>query len=135
MLKLFSSGVIGTILVGSLGINIYSYIGSKNIEDIEKDKFAFGWFVSTIVLAILLAIIGVLLIIFIPFVSPTSKDYGCIWASILNGLALVSSAFVWDLTTRTKTDLEAYRDRKVFIFSTILFIILFLMSLSYIPFK
>lgn len=135
MLKLFSAGTIGTVLVSSLGIDIYSHIGSKNIEDIERDKFAFGWFVSTLVLAVLAAIIGIVLLLFIPQVSPSSKEYGWIWALVLNGIAIVSSAFAWDLTTRTKTGLEAYKDRRVFIVLTLLFIVLFLMTINSIPFK
>jgi len=136
MLKLFSTGTIGTILVGSLGIDIYSHIDSKNIEDMERDKFAFGWFVSTLVLAVISSIIGTLLLLFIPRVSPNSETYGWIWALILNGLAIVSSAFAWDLSTRTKNDKEfSYKDRRLFIFLTVLFIVTFFMSIYSIPFK
>lgn len=137
MLKLFLVGTVGTILADSFGIDSYSHIDSKNIEDIEKDKFAFAWFVSTLVLAVVSAIVGTLLMLFVPYVSPNSKEYGWIWSLILNGLAIISSAFAWDLSTRSKTNLEeiSYKDRKFFIFLTILFIILFFVSIYYIPFR
>lgn len=129
-MKLLVVGLFGTLLVNSLGIDIYSRIDSKNIEDIEKDLFAFGWFVASIVLSVILAIVGILLLLFLPIV----KHYLWIWNIVLTGMAVISSALAWDLTTRVKSTAETYYlDRKVFMFFTALYIVLWFLSLRGIP--
>lgn len=138
--NLFISGVFGIILIGSLGIDIYNHIENsrllKVIEDIEKDMFAFGWFVATIVLAVCSIIIGSLFGIFVKDASPSNIEYGWIWGMCLNGIAVISGSLAWDLTTRIKSipdNINSYHDRRIFMFLTISYIILWFASLKKIP--
>lgn len=135
---LFFMGIFGTIFIGSVGIDIYNSIEKnkfKNIEDVERDMFAFGWFVGSIVLACISVVVGTIFSIFLKDVSPDNPEYGWIWNTIINGIAIISASLGWDLTTRIKGLTNYYQDRKFFVFLTFFYILLWFVSIKSISFN
>ena len=143
---LFFVGIFGIVFITSLGIDIYNNNleekengnGSKNIEDIERDIVAFGTFVTSLSLAIISAFIGTIFMIFVKNASPDNSYYGWIWNIIINGIAVVCGGLAWDVSTRLKStgitdSIGIGYDRKLFMFLTLFYIVLWFISLKMAP--
>jgi len=128
---LYIIGLLCVLLSSSIGIDIYNYVENRNLEDIDKDMFAYGWFIGVIVLSILLSISSIIVYYFI-------REFHWSWGLVLSIISIITSSFAWDLVTRTKELKKrvlinnAIIDRKLFMGITLLSFVLFFLSLNQI---